>query len=42
MVFKAVSVVLPHFVGAVFAEEQEARAWLLEKRREHFARKATA
>ena len=31
MVFKAVSVMLPRFVGVVFSEEAEARAWLREK-----------
>ena len=42
MLFKAVSILSPRYVMAVFADETEARAWLSDKRRAYLARTGKA
>ncbi|HVJ93044.1 MAG TPA: hypothetical protein VM580_24755 [Labilithrix sp.] len=40
MLFKALTVLLPHFVGDMFSDEVPAREWLTTKRHAYLARKA--
>jgi len=40
LILKAMSVVPPRIAGSILVDEAEARAWLTDKKRDHFARRA--